>query len=145
MYRDVLKQKLDHIEDVERARTNKRMPVVLTRAEVNAVLNHLTGIPYLAAALMCGSGLRLMECLRLRVGSVAVSLFSLCNLCVLCVSAVNLKVNLMAEYSPQRHREHGGCTEEFQRAQCSMLTALFFSRFRAEAPVFETTCAFASS
>lgn len=67
LYRNVLKQNLDRIEDVERARTNRRMPVVLTRAEVNAVLNSLTGIPYLGAALMYGSGLRLMECLRLRV------------------------------------------------------------------------------
>ena len=67
LYRDVLKQKLDRIEDVERARTNRRMPVVLSRVEVKGVLNNLTGIPYLAAALMYGSGLRLMECLRLRV------------------------------------------------------------------------------
>ena len=43
------------------------MPVVLSRVEVKGVLNNLTGIPYLAAALMYGSGLRLMECLRLRV------------------------------------------------------------------------------
>jgi len=43
------------------------MPVVLTKSEVNAVLNNLSGIPYVAAALMYGSGLRLMECLRLRV------------------------------------------------------------------------------
>jgi len=67
LYRDVLKQKLERIDEVERARTNRRMPVVLTRPEVNAVLSHLKGIPYLAAALMYGSGLRLMECLRLRV------------------------------------------------------------------------------
>lgn len=67
LYRDVLKQKLDRIEDVERARVSRHLPVVLTKAEVSAVLNNLTGIPYLAAALMYGSGLRLMECLRLRV------------------------------------------------------------------------------
>src|SRR6266478_5994438 len=67
LYRDVLKQKLERIEEVERARTSRRMPVVFTRSEVNAILNNLTGIPYLAAALMYGSGLRLMECLRLRV------------------------------------------------------------------------------
>ena len=73
LYRDVLKLKLDRIEDVERARTNRRMPVVLTRAEVNAVLNNLSGIPYLAAALMYGSGLRLMECLRLRVKDIEFS------------------------------------------------------------------------
>jgi integrase len=52
---------------VERARVNPRLPVVLTKTEVMAVLNALDGIPALAAALMYGSGLRLMECLRLRV------------------------------------------------------------------------------
>ena len=67
LYRDVLKQKLDRIEEVERARLSRHLPVVLTRAEVSTVLNNLNGVPYLAAALMYGSGLRLMECLRLRV------------------------------------------------------------------------------
>lgn len=67
LYRDVLKQKLERIEEVERARTRRRMPVVFTKTEVNTILNNLAGIPYLAAALMYGSGLRLMECLRLRV------------------------------------------------------------------------------
>lgn len=65
--RDVLKQKLERIEEVERARLSRHLPVVLTRAEVSAVLNNLNGVPYLAAALMYGSGLRLMECIRLRV------------------------------------------------------------------------------
>ncbi len=67
LYRDVLKQKLERIEEVERARLSRHLPVVLTRAEVITVLNNLKGVPYLAAALMYGSGLRLMECLRLRV------------------------------------------------------------------------------
>jgi integron integrase len=67
LYRDVLKQRLDRIEDVERARLSRHLPVVLTKAEVTSVLNNLNGVPYLAAALMYGSGLRLMECLRLRV------------------------------------------------------------------------------
>jgi integron integrase len=67
LYRDVLKLALNRIEDVERARVSRRLPVVLTKTEVSAVLNELHGIPYLAAALMYGSGLRLMECLRLRV------------------------------------------------------------------------------
>lgn len=43
------------------------MPVVLARSEVVSVLQSLSGVAYLAAALMYGSGLRLMECLRLRV------------------------------------------------------------------------------
>jgi len=67
LYRDVLKVTLNRIEDVERARVNRRLPIVLTKTEVMAVLNALDGLPYLAAALMYGSGLRLMECLRLRV------------------------------------------------------------------------------
>ncbi|MEP6741071.1 MAG: integron integrase [bacterium] len=67
LYRDVLKQTLDRIEDIERARSSRRMPVVLSKAEVHALLNNLNGVPYLAAALMYGSGLRLMECLRLRI------------------------------------------------------------------------------
>lgn len=67
LYRDVLKTKLDRIEEVERARISRHMPVVLTRSEVTAVLQNLSGVSYLAAALMYGSGLRLMECLRLRV------------------------------------------------------------------------------
>jgi integron integrase len=67
LYRDVLRLTLDRIEDVERARINRRLPVVLTKTEVMAVLKTLDGVPALAAALMYGSGLRLMECLRLRV------------------------------------------------------------------------------
>ncbi len=67
LYRDVLKRKLERIDEVERARTTRRVPLVLTRAEVTSVLQELSGVPYLAAALMYGSGLRLMECLRLRV------------------------------------------------------------------------------
>jgi integron integrase len=67
LYRDVLKQGLERIEDVERARLSRHLPVVLTRDEVSKVLNNLDGVAYLAAALMYGSGLRLMECLRLRV------------------------------------------------------------------------------
>jgi len=50
-----------------RARKPKRLPIVLTRAEVRAVLEQLQGPNWLAASLMYGAGLRLTECLRLRV------------------------------------------------------------------------------
>lgn len=43
------------------------MPVVLTRDEVHSLLRELNGPPWLAVCLMYGSGLRLMECMRLRV------------------------------------------------------------------------------
>jgi integrase len=49
------------------ARTPKRLPVVMTRDEVKAVLSKLTGDKWLMASLRYGAGLRLMECLRLRV------------------------------------------------------------------------------
>ncbi len=50
-----------------RARKPKRLPVVMTREEVKAVLANLGGDKWLVASLMYGAGLRLMECLRLRV------------------------------------------------------------------------------
>ena len=52
---------------VVHAKESQRLPVVLTRAEVAAVLRHLRGVPRLVALLLYGSGLRLLECLRLRV------------------------------------------------------------------------------
>jgi integrase len=67
LYRDVFKLQLDRIDDVERARLPTRLPAVFTREEVAAILDRLSGIPGVVASLMYGSGLRLMECLRLRV------------------------------------------------------------------------------
>jgi integron integrase len=67
LYRDVLKIKLERIEDIERARKPSRIPVVFTKQEVNQVIKNLSGVYFLIAGLMYGSGLRLMECLRLRV------------------------------------------------------------------------------
>jgi integrase len=67
LYRDVLKIKLPYISDIERARRPKRMPVVFTRDEVRRILANLEGTHWLIAGLLYGSGLRLMECLRLRV------------------------------------------------------------------------------
>ena len=55
---------------VVHAKESQRLPVVLTRAEVSAVLRQLRGVPRLVALLLYGSGLRLLECLRLRVKDV---------------------------------------------------------------------------
>jgi len=52
---------------VVRAKQPQRLPVVLTRDEVAAVLRHLSGTTWIIATLLCGAGLRLMECIRLRV------------------------------------------------------------------------------
>lgn len=67
LYRHVLGREVGDPGEVIRARRPKRLPVVLTREEVKAVLFHLSGDKWLMASLMYGAGLRLMECLRLRV------------------------------------------------------------------------------
>jgi integron integrase len=58
------------LEDVERAKKPVRLPVVLTHDEVHKIFAHLHGTPRLMAGLLYGSGLRLMECMRLRVKDV---------------------------------------------------------------------------
>src|SRR5947209_2323411 len=67
LYKDVLKQEIGWLEKVERAKKPARLPVVLSHAEMKRVFAHLHGIPKLMAGLLYGSGLRLMECVRLRV------------------------------------------------------------------------------
>jgi len=67
LYRDVLKQPLPFIDDIERAKPSHHLPVVFTRAEVQTVLAHLSGTHLLLASLLYGAGLRLMEAIRLRV------------------------------------------------------------------------------
>src|ERR1044072_571452 len=66
LYRDVLKQKLPYVANIERARKPKRLPTVFTREETKRIFANLEGTHWLIAGLLYGSGLRLMECLRLR-------------------------------------------------------------------------------
>ncbi|MFC1500599.1 integron integrase [Candidatus Zixiibacteriota bacterium] len=70
LYRHVLHREVGELEDVIRARRPQRLPVIMTRDEARAVLRRLSGDKWLIAALLYGSGLRLMECLRLRVKDV---------------------------------------------------------------------------
>ena len=67
LYQQVLDRKLDFIDKVERVKRPPTVPVVLTRAEARAVLAQLKGNYRLMVHLLYGSGLRLLECLRLRV------------------------------------------------------------------------------
>jgi len=67
LYREVLGQELNWLQDVVRAKRPKRLPVVLSRTEVRALLNQLQHERWLMATILYGTGLRLMECLRLRV------------------------------------------------------------------------------
>jgi integron integrase len=70
LYKEVLKVEIGWLDGVERASAPKRLPVVLTRDEVHKIFAHLHGTPRLMAGLLYGSGLRLMECVRLRVKDV---------------------------------------------------------------------------
>jgi integron integrase len=73
LYRHVLDQDIGWLEDVVRAKPPQRLPVVLTRREVRALLGALDGVHWLMASLLYGAGLRLMECLRLRVKDIDVA------------------------------------------------------------------------
>jgi integron integrase len=70
LYREVLAIDLPWLNDVTRAKRPQRMPVVLTREETRAVLDRMTGVYGLMARLLYGTGMRLMECVRLRVKDV---------------------------------------------------------------------------
>jgi integron integrase len=67
LYREVIGRDVDSWEPLVRAKEPKRLPVVLTREEVRKVLGAMKGQPKLIALLLYGSGLRLQECLELRV------------------------------------------------------------------------------
>jgi integron integrase len=70
LYRHVLNRKIGDLGEVIRARKPKRLPVVMTREEVKLVLSHLKGDRWLMANIMYGAGLRVRECLRLRIQDV---------------------------------------------------------------------------
>jgi integron integrase len=67
LYEQVLRQPLGELGEFLRAKKPKRLPTVLTRSEVERLLGQMDGMSKLMAGLLYGSGLRLMECVRLRV------------------------------------------------------------------------------
>jgi integron integrase len=70
LYRDLLRRKIGKLGDLVRARRPKRLPVVMTKEEARSVIGRLEGSVWIIACLMYGAGLRLMECLRLRIQDV---------------------------------------------------------------------------
>ncbi len=70
LYKEVLGIELPWLDNVTQAKVPQRLPVVLTQAEVQAVLSRMDGTMWLIASLLYGSGLRIMEALRLRVKDV---------------------------------------------------------------------------
>jgi integron integrase len=67
LYRRVIGREVGHLEGLIRARRSEHLPVVFSRAEVRAILECLEGDRWLMASLMYGTGMRLSECLRLRI------------------------------------------------------------------------------
>lgn len=67
LYKEVLGADLPWLDDVERAKAPKRLPVVLTQQEVQAILAQLEGTHHLVVSLLYGTGMRILEALRLRV------------------------------------------------------------------------------
>lgn len=70
LYRHVLNKEIGLLDGLIRAKRPKRLPVVLTKQEVKSILKYLDGDKWLMVSLLYGAGLRLMECLRLRVKDV---------------------------------------------------------------------------
>lgn len=70
LYKEVLARELGWLEGLEWARRPARVPTVLTPAEVQRLLAHLEGSKWIMASLLYGAGLRLRECLKLRVKDV---------------------------------------------------------------------------
>lgn len=70
LYREVLGIDLPWLANVTRAKRPQRLPVVLSRDEVRVILDRMSGIYGLMASLLYGTGMRLMECVRLRVKDV---------------------------------------------------------------------------
>lgn len=77
LYKQVLEIELPWMDEVVRAKTKRRVPVVLNRAEVSLLLENIAASQRLPASLMYGSGLRVTECLRLRVGDLDFSRHSI--------------------------------------------------------------------
>lgn len=69
-YKNILDKPLGELDNFSRAKKPKRLPTVLTKAEVSQLLKNLTGTHSLMASLLYGTGMRLMECVRLRVQDV---------------------------------------------------------------------------
>ena len=70
LYRDVLGWQMERLQGIDPARRPQHLPTVFTREEVKTLLAQMTGANLLMASLLYGSGLRLLECVRLRIKDV---------------------------------------------------------------------------
>jgi integron integrase len=70
LYKHVLKKEINKIGEIVRAKRGFHIPVVLSKREAKLLLNHISGTPWLICSLLYGTGMRLNECLRLRIKDV---------------------------------------------------------------------------
>ena len=103
LYRDVLGVGLQGLENTERAKRPERLPVVLSESEVRAILRHLKGRMLTMAYLMYGSGLRLLECARLRVKDID---FDRCEITVRSGKGDKDRVTVLPARVADRLRSH---------------------------------------
>jgi integron integrase len=103
LYRHVLKREVGELGNIIRARKPKRLPVVMTREEVKAVLAQLKDDKWLMASLMYGAGLRLIECLRLRIQDID---FARNEIMVRDGKGAKDRVTMLPQSIQKRLREH---------------------------------------
>jgi integron integrase len=103
LYREVLKLDPPWIEDLVRARQPKRLPTVLSKPEVAALIDRLEGTVQLVVLLLYGTGMRILECLRLRVQDVD---FDLGNITIRDGKGRKDRIALLPEVCRSRLQEH---------------------------------------
>ena len=103
LYRRVLKTNFEWLDDVVRALQPRRLPNVLSRDEVSAVLSRLEGIPQVIVLLLYGTGMRILECLRLRVQDID---FDLGHITIRRPKGGRDRVTMFPESTRDRLREH---------------------------------------
>ncbi len=116
LYRNVLEMPFPKIEGLVRAKQPQRLPVVLTRDEAARLLSKMDGVPRLVAVLLYGSGLRLLEGLRLRVKDVD---FGLNQILVRDGKGARDRVTMLPAAAKESLRVHLESVREVHRRDCA--------------------------
>ena len=95
LYKEVLGKSFGEMQQVQWAKKSRRLPVVLSSSEIERLFSHLKGIHLLMAKLLYGSGLRLMECIRLRIKDVD---FSLNQLIIRCGKGNHDRITILPDH-----------------------------------------------
>ena len=102
-YREVLRQNLPWLDDVVRAKQPKRLPTVLSREEAGAIIAHLEGTTQLIVLLLYGAGVRILECLRLRVKDID---FDLAHITIRNAKGRKDRVTMLPSSTRTRLKQH---------------------------------------